>query len=378
MRRERQEARPDYKEKIEQLGLSFHTVDDLPYWFEGAAYQFERREIEELEAATDELHELCLSAVERVIETQDFERLGILEAAWPVITKAWDDDPPAIYGRFDLVYDGSAPPKLLEYNADTPTSLLEAAVIQWYWLQEVKPDRDQFNSIWEGLVEKWRALKQEGFMPSGLVHFACIDFAEDLMTTAVMMDTAHEAGLNVQLNWMQELAWNDDTHQFMDPEQRPIETLFKLYPWEVMVEEEFGPLALKTYSKLNWIEPIWKMVMANKGILAVLWEMYPDHPNLLPCYLDGPREMTSYVRKPFFGREGANVTIIDPEVNVHIDGEYESGPFAYQAYCPLPLFEDNHTVVGSWVIDSEARGIGIRESDGPITQNLARFVPHYF
>ena len=378
MRRERQESRPNYREKIEKLGLSFHTVDELPYWNETAAYQFERNEIETLEAATNTLHELCLAAVEKVIENQDFGRLGIPRQAWPVITKAWNDDPPAIYGRFDLVFDGDSPPKLLEFNADTPTSLLEAAVIQWYWLQETYPERDQFNSIWEGLVLKWRTLKEEGFMPSNLVHFACVDFPEDLMTTAVLMDTAHEAGLEVQLNWMQEVGWNEDTKIFVDPGQRAIETLFKLYPWEVMISEEFGPFALQTYSKMNWIEPIWKLVMANKGILAILWEMFPDHPNLLPTFLDGPRSLESYVRKPFFGREGANVSLHGTNQDTAIGGEYEAGPYAYQAYCPLPNFEGNHAIIGSWVIDSEARGIGIRESDGPITQNLARFVPHYF
>jgi hypothetical protein len=34
-------------------------------------------------------------------------------------------------------------------------------------------------------------------------------------------------------------------------------------------------------------------------------------------------------------------------------------------------------VLGSWVVDGNAAGLGIRESDGPVTDYWARFVPHY-
>lgn len=377
MRREPREPRADWRTKVERLGLGFHTVDDRPYWNEAAAYRFEADEIAVLEAATNELHALCLAAVERLIERRELGRLGIPEAAHSVIEGAWEADPPAIYGRFDLAYDGSGPPKLLEYNADTPTSLLEAAVVQWHWLQEVEPSADQFNSIWEGLVEKWSALREEGYLPSGEVHFGCMDAPEDVMTVAVMMDTAQEAGLAVRLLPMREIGWDHDARRFVDGRLEPIETLFKLYPWEWMLQDRFGPLALQSYGQTQWIEPIWKMALSNKAILAILWEMAPGHPNLLPTYLDGPQGLTEYVRKPFLGREGANVVLVRRVGSVEMPGPYE-GPCVYQAYAPLPVFEGNHAVVGSWTIDGEARGIGVRESDGPITEDLARFVPHYF
>lgn len=377
MRRETRAPRPDYLSKIEALGLSFHTVDGQPYWNETAAYVFEPEEIDVLERATNELHAMCLEAVERLIGNGELSRLGIPPEAQPVIAEAWEADPPAIYGRFDLAYDGVHPPKMLEYNADTPTSLLEAAVVQWHWLQEVDPEADQFNSIWEGLVQKWRDLKVEGLLSSGRVHFSCMEPAEDLMTTAVLMDTAREAELDVALLPIAQIGWNGAERCFVDRELQPIQTLFKLYPWEWMLTDEFGPYALQTYGQVQWIEPIWKMALSNKAILAVLWEMYPDHPNLLPAYLDGPRGMKEYVRKPFLGREGANVTLVRGEERLSIDGPYGGGHVC-QAYAPLPVFEGNHAVVGSWIVDGEARGIGIRESNGPITEDLARFVPHYF
>lgn len=377
MRREIRDPRPDWRRKVEALGFSFHTLEGAPYWNESAAYVFEREEIEVLESATNELHRMCLECVERVISEGEFARFGLPEAAWPVISQAWDDDPPAIYGRFDLAYDGLNPPKLLEYNADTPTSLLEAAVIQWHWLEEVAPEADQFNSIWEGLVEKWKGLREEGFLRSGLVHFACMDVPEDLMTTAVLMDTAHEAGLQVSLMGMPEVAWDHDALEFADPGGRTIQTLFKLYPWEWLLQEEFGRFALQSYRKHQWIEPIWKMILSNKAILPLLWEMFPDHENLLPAYVDGPRDLEEYVSKPVLGREGANVELHLRSGSTVVDGPY-AGPRVWQQYQPLPCFDGNHAVVGSWVIDGEARGIGVRESDGPITEDHARFVPHYF
>jgi glutathionylspermidine synthase len=378
MLRERRVPRLDVKEKVERLGLTFHTVDDQPYWNESASYRFDPQEIAEIERATNELQEMCLAAVERVIANREFGRLSIPASAHDVIARSWDDDPPAIYGRFDFVYDGSGPPKLLEYNADTPTSLLEAAVIQWHWLQEIEPEADQFNSIWEGLVGKWKALMEEGLLSSGQVHFACMDAIEDVMTTAVLMDTAREAGLEVDLMRMREIGWNPEQGRFVGREFEPIQTLFKLYPWEWMLTDRFGRLALQNYSDVQWIEPIWKMVLSNKAILAILWEMFPGHPNLLPAYLDGPREMSEYVRKPFLGREGANVSLVFGDQVVQSPGPYADGSFVYQGYWPLPECDGNFPIIGSWVIDGEARGMGVRESDQRITDDLARFVPHYF
>ena len=334
-------------------------------------------EIETLESTTAELHALCLAAVERTIARGELGRLGIPEAAHGAIARTWEADPPSLYGRFDLAFGWDGIPKLLEYNADTPTSLLEAAVVQWHWLQEVSPEMDQFNSIWEELVAKWQALKVEGFFDEGPIHFGCMDAAEDLMTTAVLMDTAKEAGLEPVLLAMREIGWDLDAEAFVDAGLLPIRTLFKLYPWEWMLRDRFSPHLLRKPDRVQWIEPIWKMVLANKGILAILWEMAPDHPALLPAYLDGPRGMAEYVRKPLLGREGANVAIHLRQGTIAVPGPYD-GPCVYQAYAPLPVFAGNHAVIGSWVINGEPCGIGVRESDGPITGDAARFVPHLF
>lgn len=134
--------REDWQNKIREVGLVFDGIDGKPYWDESVHYQFAMREINILERATNELHEMCLKAVQYVINNDLFGKLGIPDHVAAVIRQAWDKEPPSIYGRFDLAYDGINPPKMLEYNADTPTSLLEAAVVQWYWLQEMFPNAD--------------------------------------------------------------------------------------------------------------------------------------------------------------------------------------------------------------------------------------------
>lgn len=376
MQRHEIDPRPDWIDRVRHLGLLFIDETRTETWQEEAYYELTTGEVEELESSTSELHELCLKAVDYVIEADRFGDLGISPEVAEKIVWAWDADPPAIYGRFDLAYDGVQPPKMLEYNADTPTTLLEAAVVQWYWLQERFPEADQFNSIWEGLVEKWQALREEGFFPKNLVHLASADSVEDFMTITAVQDTASQAGLETEALLMEQIGW--DGSAFVDLQGRPMEALFKLYPWEWIVDEEFGKHALATMDRMHWIEPIWKMVLSNKGLLPVLWEMNPGHPNLLPAYFDEPRDLENWVSKPLLGREGANVRISLAGKETTSGGEYGNQRLVYQGFAPLPEFDERQPLIGSWVIDGEARGIGIRESIGPITTNLSPFVPHLF
>ena len=142
-------------------------------------------------------------------------------------------------------------------------------------------------------------------------------------------------------------------------------------------EDEFGRYAVESLPSTLWIEPLWKMLLSNKALLAVLWEMHPGHPNLLPAFLDQPGILTEYVRKPKLGREGANIQIVqDGEVVQETDGIYADSPRIYQELSPLPNFNGRYPVLGSWMVNGYACGLGIREDAQPITQNTSRFVPH--
>jgi len=369
--------RLDWVEKVEKLGFLYHTHNGVPYWNESAYYAFTSAEILELEKASKDLHEMCLEAIDVIIAKDWFSKMGIRPEVAAVIKQVWDEDPPAIYGRFDLIYDGIHPPKMLEYNADTPTSLLEAAVIQWHWLEERFPDYDQFNRIWEALVEKWQALKAEGVLKGKVIHFTAEDSPEDALTITMLRDTAIEAGHRTAPLGLGQIGWNAEDQHFRDHQEGPIKTIFKLYPWELMMEDKFGEYALKSMDKTQWIEPIWKMLLSNKAILAILWELNPGHPNLLASSLTAPVDPQNYVQKPFLSREGANVKIVSGGATIaESGGEYGASGHVYQEFIHPPDFGGVFPVLGSWIVDGASVGMGVRESNALITDDLAKFVPH--
>jgi glutathionylspermidine synthase len=377
--------RNNWQQAVEQLGFGFHTTN-VPYWDESAYYTFSMDEILLIEKASAELWDLCLGAVQHVIDNDLYSRFAIPPAFIPYIERTWMEDHPSIYGRFDLCYrDGQV--KLLEFNADTPTSLYEAGIVQWFWLQDFDKTKDQFNSIHEKLIGYWTyvkpylypgqsfaGLKEQG---SPTVHFACVKQSlEDLTNTEYIRDCAIQAGLDTRLLYVDDIGWDPGDQVFADMQDRPIRNIFKLYPWEWMVIEEFGANILNDKNRALWIEPAWKMILSNKAILPVLWELYPDCPYLLPAYFE-PDRLTDYVKKPILSREGANIELIrDNTVLQRTEGDYGAEGHIYQQLFTLPSFDGNYPVLGSWIIGQDPAGMGIREANNLVTDNLSRFIPH--
>jgi glutathionylspermidine synthase len=370
--------RPNWPATVEQQGLTYHTLDGVPYWHESAYYQLTRPEVDALEAAANGLHLLCIEAAEQVIQRKDWTRLGIPEAAVPAILHSWERDDFSLYGRFDFLWDPRAgQPKMLEYNADTPTSLVEAAVIQWYWMQDQFKLADQFNSLHERLIAAWKKLGETGVTQ---VHLGGIKaHLEDAQTVLYLEDTAYQAGLETKRLFVEDVGWHEEFKAFVDLDDQPISAFFKLYPWEWLWREEFGKHLAEEPCLM--IEPAWKMLLSNKGLLPLLWERYPDHPNLLPAYFleDKPAALASYVRKPMLGREGANIQVcLDGQTVQETGGDYGAEGFIAQALGPRLDFDGYHPVLGVWVIHHEAGGLGIREDPGWITGNTSLFTPHIF
>ncbi len=407
---------------VELQGFHFHTVDEEPYWDESVCYLFNARQVDQLEEATYALNDMCLKTVQHVIDNDLFHLFLIPPEFVPWVVRSWEEDEFTIIGRFDLAYDGRSEPKLLEYNADTPTSLLEAAVIQWFWFKEVEKNPagfskdlprfgppDQFNSIHEKLIEGWKAYGKiiqarrvgggAAFNPT--LYFSCINGnVEDFMTTAYLRDTALQAfggadgsagpvegpfggagagpaeafAIPTEYIDIEQIGFNHPRQLFVDQRERPIHNIFKLYPWEWLVRERFAPFLLRT--KMHWLESPWKMILSNKAILPILHELFPQSPHILPASFEplaGP-----HVRKPILSREGANVAmVIGGKTVIETPGPY-GGPYVYQQLQPLPDHQGNLPVVGSWLVNGYACGIGIREDTSPITGNTSRFVPHLF
>jgi glutathionylspermidine synthase len=371
MERRALDPRPNWQKRVESHGLLYHTLGGVPYWDESACYLFRPAEIDNIELAAEQLHAMCLEIVEQVIRDRLFGLFLIPPPFEEMIVRSWQHQEPSIYGRFDLSYDGGMPPKMLEYNADTPTALVEASVAQWFWLQDVEPGGDQFNSIHEKLLDGWKALHQRDDCP---IHFSALSgVVEDYVTVEYLRDTAIQSGFTTDYLDVEDIGYNGRARGFVDLRDRPIRRMFKLYPWEWLIRDEFGRYVPEAPTR--WVEPAWKAILACKSILPLLWERYSDCPYLLPASFEPLDE--DYVRKPVYGREGANVqVVVDGRVVFETDGPYGEGPFVYQRYAPPRPFDGHYPVLGAWIVNGKACGMGIREDDDVITRNTSRFLPH--
>lgn len=380
MRRMQSKPRADLTAQFEQIGFRYANIDGAVYWDESVRYEFSMGEIETIETATEELAGLSSDLVDRIVASEALlTTLQIPTHAWDLIAESWKRRDASLYGRFDFAYEEAQPPKLLEYNADTPTSLFEASVVQWFWLEQLiargdlPKGSDQFNSLHEKLIARWGTMASLPF-----VHLACqTDYVEDLSTVEYLADCANQAGLQSAVIGMEDIGLKGQG--FVDRSGRAVNSLFKLYPWEWMLADEFGKSEAMHHTR--FIEPPWKMLLSNKGILALLWEQEPNHPNLLPCYFEREHEANTmgkrYARKPLFSREGNNIELVDGNQSiVGLNGGYGAEGFIRQQLCMLPNFAGYFPVIGSWVVGEEAAGMSIREDCSPITSNLARFIPH--
>ncbi len=378
--------RANWRAYAEEVGFKFHTFDGEPYWDETAYYQFSLQQIEnDLESPTEELHQMVMDMVGDITRSEEMlTLLNIPRDFWSYVWNSWNKGQPHLYGRMDLVYNGTGPAKLLELNYDTPTSLFETGFFQWVWLEDqinagaLPANADQFNSLQDKLEQAFAELK----LPQPFYFSSVRESIEDKGTVEYLMDIATQAGVDTRYIAIEDLG--ELQNQLVDLENQPIHGLFKLYPWEFMVQEEFSRVV--TSSQTQIIEPGWKMLLSNKGILPLLWQRYPNHPNLLPAFFETPGSepmSAGWVRKPLFSREGANVDLITASgEKISAQGPYNDGRFIRQALHALPKFRDEYrnadtyTMLGSWIVGDGAAGICIREDETLITKDTSRFLPH--
>ncbi len=380
MQRVRIAERSQWRARAEESGFRFHTIDGLAYWDESAYYAFTLRQIEQdIEDPSAELHAMAMDLVDEVVGSQQLmEQLAIPPQFRDWIADSWRRREPHLYGRLDFAYDGTGPAKLYELNYDTPTSLFEASFFQWQWLEDQRnqnrlpPHADQFNAIHEALVERFGELAAQ--LPPPLYFSAVGASEEDQGTVAYLRDCAAQAGLRGEAIAIEDIGLSEDG-RFTALDDTVIGSLFKLYPLEDLMTESFGQ-ALPA-SGVQLLEPAWKAILSNKGVLPLLWQRHRGHPNLLAAEFDDGSELPrGWVRKPLFSREGANVAM-------HLaDGSWQesegpyTGPAIRQAAHPLTAFDGGYPLIGSWVVGDQACGMGIREDNSRITRDSARFVPH--
>lgn len=444
--------RVNYKERFKEIGFPYYDIpslDGTDYWVENRAMRLTPYAAQTLEDAGNTLHQMCMDFVEEIVRTQNFpaeynlsdeaKRL-ITESYW--ISKKWGFFD-SFYARFDLAFrneiNGKLSVKLIEYNADTPTSTIESAIAQKVWLSE-QPDEfktkyTQFNNIHDKLIEAWRKFiltYQKYYQePLELIHFVgdadeeenredfsnlhyiaeCARISYQQLQDEGLLQTAYpELNPEDRLGIMPIAAvGEDEMNGFVDPdnpekrhfyfyddakerwgseENNPMQAIFKLYPYEYMMDEPFFDL-LRQYETI-FIEPAWKMLLSNKCLLVELWKRHPHHPLLLEAYYDtdNSKEAQTLLNKPHvkkarLAREGANVFIAkqDNGTNEYIgttefvDYYHDSG-YIIQEYFFIEQFEGYTPIVGLWIIGNEAAGLNFRDDFNPITSNDSHFISH--
>ena len=388
-------VREDWKAKVVQEGMLWGMTEDGPYWFEAMEkpvyYNFKKSETDELKLAGEMIHACVLEVLTSLTGTKEgayqdkwLKAFGISPEIWEVIKNSFWNDEWEFYGRFDFLMTANGP-KMLEYNADTPTILIESAVCQWNWFEEMGfKTGSQFNHIHEALVNRWRELRDLNEL-SGKVNFTSVDLVDDVATLGYLAETCKEAGLDVNMFPMGAIGFDSDKQVFVDLDGQPIENCFKLYPWEWMIHEEFGK---NLKAPTRWIEPAWKLLVSNKALLALLWDYYgaTSHPvvkYLMPAYLaeDFQKQNGCWVSKPTLSREGSDVCIMNitdgnTEVVFEHTGMYHDETRVYQKFIESLRFDGCTPMLGVWMVGPEAVGLGIREDDTLVTQNNSRFIPH--
>ncbi len=375
---------------LERLGFAWHTDSDKSSYLTDSLVVISEHEANAYYDATNELYEMFIKAAQYVIDHNLFYEIGIPFNLIELIKISWQSDVHwHLYGRFDFAggIDGKSI-KLLEFNADTPTALFETAVVQWAMLKKNQYDEAmQFNGVYEALLENFKRLVtleesietfDERYEGWGFLFSSIRGDVEEENTVKLLQYIATEAGYVTQFAYVDEVEFDSEAGIFFGGEK--YELWFKLIPWEdIAIEEsEFAMLLGDIIGGQHAIifNPAYTLLFQSKGILKVLWDLYPNHPLLLESSFE-PLPQIQQVKKPFFGREGESVTILDVDGRT-IEGGfgiYDNHKMLYQAYTELPTDVHGESYQAGVFFAYEACGVGFRKG-GKILNNTSKFVGH--
>ena len=385
-----QKVQPLNDNVLEALGFSWHTDLDGSKYVSDEIVRVTSDEAEEYYEATNKIYDMYVKAAEYIIENNLFFEIGIPFNLVDAIKKSWENDVHwHIYGRFDFAggVDGKDI-KLIEFNADTPTSLFETALLQWAILKENNLDEEQqFNNVYDVIRDNFKRLitlfddtemfdeRYEGYK----ILFSSISGnEEEEITTKLLQQIATDAGFYTSFEYLENVQFDDDG--IFDMDNNKYEYWFKLSPWEDIATDEGELAVILTKIMQNQeaiiLNPAYTLLFQSKGMLKILYDLFPDSPYLLKTSFE-PLKDTKYVEKPMFGREGANIKIFDKEQNMvnENSGEYDNHKKVYQEYVEFPSDLNSHKYQAGVFFAYEACGLSFRKG-GEIIDDMSKFVGH--
>ncbi len=382
--------KPLKNEQLEELGFTWHTDSDSSKYISEALVKITQEEAESYYEAVNELYDMYAEAAEYIIKNNLFFELGIPFNLIDAIKKSWENDVHwHIYGRFDLAggLDGK-PIKLIEFNADTPTSLFETALLQWALLKaNGLNEESQFNNVYDAIKENFKRLItlfddtelfDERYDGWKILFSSIHGNDEEEATTRLLQQIATDAGFNTGFEYLQNVKFDEDG--IYDRDDNQYEYWFKLYPWEDIAIDEPELATMLTNIMQNQsaiiLNPAYTLLFQSKGILKILYDLFPDSPYLLKTSFE-PLNGIKHVEKSVFGREGANVKIVDSDGSIlhEQDGPYGNYKKIYQEYAELNSDENKEKYQAGVFFAYEACGLSFRKG-GEILNNMSKFVGH--
>jgi len=384
-----QSIKPLDDEVLEEIGFKWHTDDDGSKYVSDELVCVSSSEAEAYYEAGNSIYDMYVEAAEHVIENDLFFEIGIPFNLVEIIKKSWESDVHwHIYGRFDFAggIDGK-PIKLIEFNADTPTSLFESALLQWALLKHNDMDESlQFNNIYDAIKENFKRLITlfddtddfEKHYEGWKILFSSIEGNdEEETTTRLLQQIATDAGFNTHFEYLNSVQFSDEGID--DAEDNNYEYWFKLFPWEDIGIEE-GELATELLEIMNEqkaiiLNPAYTLLFQSKGMMKILCDLFPDSPYLLKTSYE-PLHV-KHVEKRMFGREGANTKILTSNGAVveERDGAYDNFKPIYQEYVELNQDVKGESYQAGVFFAYEACGLSYRRG-GKILDNMSKFVGH--
>jgi glutathionylspermidine synthase len=385
-----QSLRPLDKAVMEELGMSWHTDRDGSDYVSDSVVLVSEAEAEAFYAAANALYDMHVEAAQHVIDERLYTELGIPSNLIGLIEDSWDKDDLHLYGRFDLAggIDG-LPIKLIEFNADTPTSLFETSIVQWALLKANGMDeQQQFNNLHAMLQENFRRLItrdrpveefQERYGHEKILFSSIADNPEDERTTRYLQEIAHEAGLYTDFCYLHEAGFSAEDGVF-NRDGQLADFWFKLHPWEDIGADEleltrmFEKAALGGTTRI--INPAYTLLFQSKALLKILHDLFPESPYVLPADFE-PLSGVAQVRKKLFGREGANVSMLsaDGETLAETQGPYAHHKDLYQQRADFARDAEGRIYQAGVFYVWEACGLGFRQG-GDILNDTSKFVGH--
>jgi len=366
---------PD-NEFLEGIGFYWHTDPDSTPYVASEIVEITSDEADAYYEASNELYEMFVEAGEYVIENELFHEIGIPFNLIDAVKMSWDNDVHwHLYGRFDFAggVDGK-PIKLIEFNADTPTSLFETSIIQWAMLKlNNMEESHQFNNLYEALGDNFKRLVMmeddvedfENHYDGWKILFSSVKGdAEEESTVKLLQTIAKEAGFVTEFAYMEDVEFSGRDGIFY--KDINYEYWFKLYPWEDIGIEESDLAMLLTQimdnEKAIILNPAYTLMFQSKAFMKILWDLYPNHPLLLETDFE-PLQGIAQVEKKIFGREGANTIIVDEneKVMAKTDGEYGEFASIFQEYVELPTDSKGDSYQAGVFFAYEGCGLGFRK-----------------